>query len=141
MHGDELTITFNGGLATDAGSLPAGRDFAVTVGGEAASLADTAPVVSGSTVTLVLAEAVLRIDTLTVGYTPGTNRLKDADNAMEEVPGFSAQAVTNDTPADTTVPKFSSAAVNGLTREADPHLRRGFEGDGGALPGEVLSGR
>ncbi len=114
VNGDELTITFDGGLDEDAGSKPAGTDFAVTVNGSAVSLTETTPVaVSDTTVTLALAEAVLRIDTLTVGYTPGTNRLKDADGAMHEVPGFSAQAVTNDTPADTTRPTVTSAAVNG----------------------------
>ena len=115
VNGDELTITFDGGLATDAGSLPAGTDFAVTVGGEAASLADTAPVVSGSTVTLTLAAAVLRIDTLTVAYTPGANKLKAAANAMQEVPGFSGKAVTNNTPEDKEPPSRVSTTVNGQT--------------------------
>ena len=117
VDGDELEITFDGDLATDAGSLPAGTDFAekATRSGTErdVDLAAADPVVSGLTVTLTLAEAVLRVDTLTVGYTPGTNTLKDSDNAMEEVPGFSAQAVTNDTPADTDPPEFVSAAVNG----------------------------
>ncbi len=114
VDGSTLTITFDGGLDTAAGSKPAEADFAVTVNGSAVSLAETTPVaVSDTTVTLALAEAVLRIDTVTVGYTPGTNRLKDADHAMEEVPGFSGKAVTNDTPADTDPPGFVSAAVNG----------------------------
>ena len=113
VNGSTLTITFDGPLDTAAVSKPAGTDFAVTVNGSAADLAATDPVaVSDTTVTLALAEAVLRVDTLTVGYTPGTNRLKDADHAMEEVPGFSGRAVTNDTPADTTKPEFASAAIN-----------------------------
>ena len=119
VNGDELTITFDGGLATDAGSLPAGSDFAVTVG-EGKRRAWRRPTrwrSAASTVTLALAEAVLSIDTLTVGYTPGANKLKAAANAMQEVPGFSGKAVTNDTPADTRVPEFASAAVNGVTRK------------------------
>ena len=120
MNGDELTITFDGDLATDAGSTPAGTDFAVkaTRGGTErdVELTDTAPVVSGKTVTLTLAEAVLSIDTLTVGYTPGTNKLKDSDKEMNPVPGFTGKAVTNNTPADTTRPTVTSAAINGANR-------------------------
>ena len=41
--------------------MPAAGDFAVTVGSDMVSLAETDPVaVSGSTVTLTLAKAVLR---------------------------------------------------------------------------------
>ena len=83
VNGSALTITFDAALDEAAGSVPAATDFAVTVGSDTVSLAETDPVaVSGSTVTLTLAKAVLRNDTLTVGYTPGTNKLKDADNAM-----------------------------------------------------------
>ena len=53
VNGSALTITFDGALDAAAGSRPAGTDFAVTVGGDAASLAATNPVaVRGSTVTL-----------------------------------------------------------------------------------------
>ncbi|WP_419857168.1 SwmB domain-containing protein [Candidatus Palauibacter irciniicola] len=116
VNGTTLTITFNGGLATDAGSLPAAGDFAVEVGGSAWALAETNPVaVSGSTVTLTLAAAVLDTDAVTVSYTPGANKLKDADKLLLPVPEFSAQSVTNNTPDDTTGPTFVSAAMNGLT--------------------------
>ncbi len=137
VNGSTLTITFDGGLATDAASLPAETDFAVTVNGSAVSLAETNPVaVNDTTVTLALAEAVLRVDTLTVAYTPGTNKLKDADGAMHEVPGFTAQAVTNDTSADTEVPEFVSAAVNGtaLTVTFDEPLDESVPQDGGLAP-------
>ena len=51
VNGDELEITFNGDL--DTGSEPDAGDFAVTVAGEAAALADTNPVdVAGTAVTL-----------------------------------------------------------------------------------------
>ena len=83
------------------------------MGGSAVSLAATNPVaVSGSGVTLTLAEAVRNGDTVTVAYTaPGTGAvLQDADNAKNPVPDFTAQAVTNNTPADTTPPRSSPAS-------------------------------
>ena len=117
VDGAVLTVTFDGGL--DTASEPAAGDFAVTVGGSAVDLADTDPVaVNGTVVTLTLAAAVLDSDAVTVGYTaPETNPLKDADNAMLPVPGFTAQTVTNNTAADTTPPQFVSATVNGVTGE------------------------
>ena len=90
------------------------------------SLAATNPVaVSGSGVTLTLAEAVRNGDTVTVAYTaPGTGAvLQDADNAKNPVPDFTAQTVTNNTPVDTTAPSFVSASMNGTTLTVD--LQRG----------------
>ena len=105
--------------------MPAGSAFAVKAtrsGTESTlSLAATNPVsISGSEVTLVLAEAVQPGDTVTVSYIQppllaGHPFLKDADNLKLPVSGFTAQTVTNNTPADTTGPTFASASVNGAT--------------------------
>ncbi len=118
VDGDELTVTFDGAL--DGSAVPAGSAFTVKgtrSGTESTlSLAATNPVsVSGDEVTLTLAEAVLRIDTVTVAYAaPATgDKLQDSDNANHPVPDFSAQTATNDTPADTTPPSFVSASING----------------------------
>ena len=123
VNGSALTITFDGAL--DGSSMPAASAFTVkaTRGGteRAVALADTDPVaVSGSTVVLTLAEAVLpaAVDTaVTVAYTaPATGKLQDADNAKLPVTGFGdTKTVTNDTPADTTAPAFASATANGNT--------------------------
>ena len=120
VNGATLVLTFNGGL--DTGSVLAAGDFTVTVGGSPVSLAETNPVaVSGSAVTLTLAAAVERLDTLAVSYTPpGTSPLRDADKAMHPVPGFRGETVTNNTPADTTAPDTTSlgqpmATVEGAT--------------------------
>ena len=116
VDGDELTVTFDGPL--DTGSVPAAGDFAVKVGGEAAALADTNPVnVAGSAVTLTLAEAVAgSLQVVTVGYTPGTNPLRDGDRAKHPVTGFGdVKTATNNTPNDGTVPTVSSAQINGGT--------------------------
>ena len=114
VSGAALSVNFDGPLDEAAGSKPAAADFAVTVGGEAAALAATDPVeVSGAKVTLTLAEAVGgSLVAVTVGYTPGTNALKDSDNAKLPVAGFSGRTVTNNT-VDTTLPTLSSAAING----------------------------
>ena len=113
--GDALTVTFDGEL--DSGSVPAADAFTVTVGGAEVELAAANPVsISGTAVTLNLAEAVLRVQTVTVGYTaPAVKPLRDADGANNPVPGFTGKAVTNDTPADTTPPRVSGKAVNGTT--------------------------
>ena len=120
VNGDELTVTFDGPL--DGSAVPAGSAFTVKgtrSGTESTlSLAATNPVaVSGDEVTLTLAEAVLRTDTVTVAYAaPATgDKLQDSDNANHPVPDFAAQTATNNTPADTTGPTFVSASMNGTT--------------------------
>ena len=118
VNGDELTITFE--VALDTASVPAGSAFTVKAtrsGTERdVDLAATDPVsVSGRKVTLALAEAVLRIDTVTVAYAkPSTNPLQDADMNLA-VPDFAAQTATNRTAADETGPAFVSAQANGAT--------------------------
>ena len=146
VDGDTLTVTFDGGL--DESSVPAASAFTVKAtrsGTErAVALADTTPVsISGSAVTLTLAEAVLPtpVDTVTVAYAaPDTNPLQDADNAKHPVPDFAAQAVMNDTPADTVAPTLVSAA--GERDGADADLRRGAGRELGAAtpPHRLFSG-
>ena len=80
--GTALTLTYHKDL--DTASVPAGTAFAVTVGGSAASLAETDPVaVSGKTVTLTLASAAAAGDAVTVRYTKPTGAdatpLQDTD--------------------------------------------------------------
>ena len=122
VNGDTMAVTFDGAL--DTGSVPAADAFTVKAtrsGTERdVALAATNPVsISGSAVTLRLAEAVLPlpVDTVTVAYAePAANPLRDADNAKNPVTGFDGtKTVTNDTPADTTAPRFASATANGAT--------------------------
>ena len=130
VNGAVLTVTFDGNL--DENSEPAASRFTVTVGGTAVDLADTNPVdVSGATVVLTLAEAVLRIETVSVAYAAGDDAspLRSAGNASNPVPDFAAQTVTNDTPADTTAPGSPSATIDGdkLTLTFDEPLKESAE--------------
>ncbi len=115
VNGATLTVAFDGEM--DPSSEPAADAFTVTVEGSQVELSDTDPVaVAGKTVTLTLAEAVLRIETVTVGYAaPDANPLRDSDQAKLPVPDFSGETVTNATPADSTPPSFKSATANGTT--------------------------
>ncbi|MYK38585.1 MAG: hypothetical protein F4036_12635, partial [Gammaproteobacteria bacterium] len=103
VNGATLAIAFNEALAASA-NLANGA-FAVKKtpsGGSETTVALTGfPSISGATVTLTLATAVVSTDAVTVSYTPPTsgtaNRLQDA--AGNEVASFTDQAVTNDTAA------------------------------------------
>ena len=109
-----LTLTFNEELAQ--WSTPSGSAFSVT-GSISGTIAGTgSAVVSDATATVTLASAVHPNDTVTVTYNrPGTRGTRLRDRAHNEVATFTNQSVTNNTPADTTAPRVSSASVNGTT--------------------------
>ena len=88
ISGASLTLTFSENL--DDGSIPATTAFTVEVGGEPAQLeAGSTAVISGSTVTLTLAEAPPSSSRITVDYAqPGTGNLRD--NARNETADFTA---------------------------------------------------
>ena len=111
VNGATLTVTFDGGL--DESSVPAPVAFTVT--GAGADQTPTGVAVNGAVVTLTLGRPAVHGETVTVTYTPGTNPLRDADNARLPVPAFTAQTAANNTPADTTPPRFVSATINGAT--------------------------
>ena len=114
VDGTALVITFDETLAAASGL--ANSAFAVTknASAETVSLTGT-PTVSGATVSLTLASAVVHTDTLVkVSYskpvTDNNNRLEDGDG--NEVASFTDQAVVNDT-GDTTAPVVTGATVDG----------------------------
>ena len=119
VNGTSLVVTFDEDLAAAANL--ANSAFTVkktpSSGTEATASLAGSPSISGKTVTLTLASAVVSTDTVTVAYTKPTtgsnNKLKDA--ADNEVATFAAQSVTNNTPAaDTTTPTVSAALVSNL---------------------------
>ena len=122
--GATLVVTFDGGLEEDGELVPPGSAFRVlrvrsgtttTVG----LIARNPVAVRGTQVTLSLAEAVLRTDTVTVAYTdPGSGaRLRDDDSRELPVKSFPNRVVTNNTPSASvgSPPQFSKATVNGTT--------------------------
>ena len=122
-NGTSLVITFDENLAA-AASL---ANSAFTVVKKTSGVTETpvtlsttvAPVISGRTVTLTLATALVSTDTnVKVSYTKPTsgsnNKLVDATG--NETATFTDQPVTNNTPdTDTTAPAFESAAANGTS--------------------------
>ena len=98
VNGTKLVLTFErkAGVAEhlDGSSVPAASDFPVLVQSAARSVSGVA--VDGATVTLTLADPVGHAQTVTVGYTPGTDALKDVWG--NTAPGFSARSVRNDSP-------------------------------------------
>ena len=107
VNGTELELTFErkAGVAEhlDVTSVPAASDFSVLVQSAARGVSGVA--MDGATVTLTLSDPVGHAQTVTLGYTPGTDPLKDlwGNNA----PGISARAVRN----DSSEPELSIADV------------------------------
>ena len=93
VNGSTLTATFSEDL--DAGSVPEPGDFHVTVGGSRRNVASGGVSISGPTVTLTLASAVTRDDTVQVRYTKGENPIQDA--VGNPLATFANQAVINTT--------------------------------------------
>ena len=77
VDGDILTLMYDEDL--DEESVPAASDFNVMVGSNQrrVMVSPDGVAISGSMVTLMLAEAVRVIDPVTLSYTPGTNRIQD----------------------------------------------------------------
>ena len=101
VNGTGLVLTYNETL--DTGSAPGAGAFTVKVGGAAVSLAASGPVaISGSKVTLTLAEAVMPGDTVTVSYAvPSSNPVQDPGGA--DAVALTDHPVTNRT-VEVTVP-------------------------------------
>ena len=96
VNGAKVRLTYD--QALDTTSTPAAGDFTVTVAGSARALAGTNPVVvSGKAVTLTLASAVTAGQSVTVSYTPGTNKIRGANGS--DAVALPVRTVVNQTPA------------------------------------------
>ncbi|MCW8200660.1 hypothetical protein D8B23_20205, partial [Verminephrobacter aporrectodeae subsp. tuberculatae] len=117
VNGDQLMLSFRDENNLDATNKPANEAFAVLVDGTARAVRDVAVNAGAKTVTLTLATAVTRGQSVTVAYADPRPAYDDP-SAIQDIYGqdaasFAATAVINNTPADTTPPEFSSAVVTG----------------------------
>lgn len=95
-----IVLTYNEAL--DTGSTPATGDFTPS-GGKTV----TGVVVSGSTVTVTVNTPYANGDTITISYTPGTNKIRDV--AANNAASLSSQAVTNNVASSATYIAMTSA--------------------------------
>ena len=100
VDGTALVLTFqnpddgNSADHLDEASAPAPADFAVTVAGSARTVSSVN--VNGATVTLTLASPAGHAQAVTLGYTPGTSRIRDRwGNEAVQIAG---RSVRNDGP-------------------------------------------
>ena len=102
VNGDALTLTFDEPL--DGSSVPGAGAFSATADGAARGVSEVS--LSGSSVTLTLASAVVSGETVAVGYTvpSGATASPLQDAARNGVASFSGQAVTNVTEAINSAP-------------------------------------
>ena len=136
IDGATLRLIYDEDL--DAASTPAAADFAVTVGSASRALASATPVaVSGRTVTLTLATAVLADDTVTVSYTVPTESgaMPIQDDDGNAAAALTDEAVTNNTAAANDLPWSATMTVGDHSADG-----RGFAlGGTGSLDDDSLT--
>ena len=111
--GMDLVLTYHEDL--DDTSVPAANAYAVEVDGRT-GVTPSSVAIAGKTVTLTLATAVTSGQTVTVSYAPpGANPLQDASGL--DAPGFTDQAVTNNTGA-TNTPATGKPSISGVAEVA-----------------------
>ena len=101
VNGSSLVLTYDEAL--DPTSTPATGAYAASVNGGARGV--NSVVVSGTTVTLTLASAVVSTDSVTLAYTAGGSPIQDASG--NDAVSFIATAVTNTTPGGGTGGTFT----------------------------------
>ena len=100
VDGTALVLTFqnpdegNSADHLDEASAPAPADFAVTFAGSARTVSSVN--VNGATVTLTLASPAGHAQAVTLGYTPGTSRIRDRWG--NEAVQIASRSVRNDSP-------------------------------------------
>lgn len=99
---DTLTLTYSESL--DETSVPAAEDFALAGTSAAVDSVD----VDGATVVITLDNPVVSGETITIDYTPGTNKIQDL--TPRHALALDGQAVTNNT-----APLIVSAEIDGDT--------------------------
>ena len=96
VNGDVVTLTYDEAL--DEGSVPSTSTYTLTrASGVVLSVTDVS--ISGDTVTLMLSEAVMSEDVVTLSYTVGSDSDPVQDVAGNDAADFTGETVTNDTSA------------------------------------------
>ncbi|MCW8200789.1 hypothetical protein D8B23_20940, partial [Verminephrobacter aporrectodeae subsp. tuberculatae] len=114
VTGDQLVLSFNDTSNLDGAALTGSAGFTVSDAAGAAITVSGAMVnATAKTVTLTLGRAVAPGETVHVSYAKpaASNSVQDA--AGNAAVNFSNEAVTNNTPADTTPPVINTTTVNG----------------------------
>ncbi|MFZ5597024.1 MAG: SwmB domain-containing protein [Bacillota bacterium] len=92
VNGSSLSLTYNESL--DTSSVPAGGDFTIKVNGEFQPT-PTNVNITGNTVAITLAEAVMAGESVTISYTPGTGPIRDMSG--NNAPALTDYPVVNNT--------------------------------------------
>ncbi|MCW8209340.1 hypothetical protein D8B24_20555, partial [Verminephrobacter aporrectodeae subsp. tuberculatae] len=114
VTGDQLVLSFNDTSNLDGAALTGSAGFTVSDAAGAAITVSGAMVnATAKTVTLTLGRAAAPGETVHVSYAKpaASNGVQDA--AGNAAVNFSNEAVTNNTPADTTPPVINTTTVNG----------------------------
>ncbi|MCW8209398.1 hypothetical protein D8B24_20845, partial [Verminephrobacter aporrectodeae subsp. tuberculatae] len=108
VNGNQLVLTYTEANTLDAAALAGNAGFAVSSAAGTAAITVNSAVVNGAakTVTLTLSRAVAHAETVRVSYTKPATGAVVQDAAGNDAANFSDQAVTNNTPADTTPPQL-----------------------------------
>ncbi len=110
INGNTVVLNYDENL--DAGSVPAAGDFNLDINSTSVSVTNVS--ISGSQVTLTIAQSAVFGDNVTVDYTSGTNPIRDT--AGNEAIDLNNEFVTNNTP-DVTPPgapqNVSAVAIPG----------------------------
>ncbi|MCW8167167.1 hypothetical protein D8B22_18755, partial [Verminephrobacter aporrectodeae subsp. tuberculatae] len=108
VNGNQLVLTYTETNTLDAAALAGNAGFAVSSAAGTAAITVNSAVVNGAakTVTLTLSRAVAHAETVRVSYTKPATGAVVQDAAGNDAANFSDQAVTNNTPADTTPPQL-----------------------------------
>lgn len=110
-NGLKLTLTMSEALAS---AVAAGSAFTVNVAG--VPLAVSSVTVVGSTVELTMVSPIEKATAVTVAYSAPTDDPATTNSAVQDLSGkdtasFAATAVTNNSTADLTPPRFTSAVI------------------------------
>ncbi|MCW8205074.1 hypothetical protein D8B27_20415, partial [Verminephrobacter aporrectodeae subsp. tuberculatae] len=108
VNGNQLVLTYTETNSLDAAALAGNAGFAVSSAAGTAAITVNSAVVNGAakTVTLTLSRTVAHAETVRVSYTKPATGAVVQDAAGNDAANFSDQAVTNNTPADTTPPQL-----------------------------------